>query len=92
MVRRFCVTRRFDIANHFCEYAGFDFDVERWYPGGAAQAEWLTAYVRAAAALELEGSAGGGGGGGGGPCSALLAALDGSEEGRSLRSRSAPSH
>jgi hypothetical protein len=22
----------FDIANHFCEYAGFDFDLERWYP------------------------------------------------------------
>ena len=27
----------FDIANHFCEYAGFDFDLERWYPSMADQ-------------------------------------------------------
>jgi hypothetical protein len=22
----------FDLANHFCEHAGFDFDLPRWYP------------------------------------------------------------
>ncbi len=27
----------FDIANHFCEYAGFDFDLEKWYPSKEAQ-------------------------------------------------------
>lgn len=27
----------FDLANHFCEYAGFDFDLDRWYPNETAQ-------------------------------------------------------
>jgi ethanolamine kinase len=27
----------FDFANHFCEHAGFDFDLDRWYPDRSAQ-------------------------------------------------------
>jgi ethanolamine kinase len=35
-----------DVANHFCEHAGFDFDLDRWYPGRQTQADWLAAYVQ----------------------------------------------
>ncbi|KAH9254604.1 hypothetical protein BASA81_007361 [Batrachochytrium salamandrivorans] len=35
----------FDVANHFCEYAGFDFDLKRWYPGFEAQQVFWRAYV-----------------------------------------------
>ena len=38
----------FDLANHFCEYAGFDFDLDRWYPNAAAQARFFEAYLRVA--------------------------------------------
>jgi ethanolamine kinase len=35
----------FDLGNHFCEHAGFDFDLARWYPSRATQEAWLRAYV-----------------------------------------------
>eukprot|EP01029_Cantina_marsupialis_P022604 TRINITY_DN5521_c0_g1_i1.p1 TRINITY_DN5521_c0_g1~~TRINITY_DN5521_c0_g1_i1.p1 ORF type:complete len:215 (-),score=54.50 TRINITY_DN5521_c0_g1_i1:370-1014(-) len=35
----------FDIANHFCEYAGFDFDIERWYPNPEQQRIFLETYI-----------------------------------------------
>ena len=33
----------FDLANHFCEYAGFDFDLDRWYPDleGQVRLPWV---------------------------------------------------
>jgi thiamine kinase-like enzyme len=34
----------FDFANHFCEHAGFDFDLDRWYPSRPTQLRWLRAY------------------------------------------------
>lgn len=40
--------RAFDWANHFCEYAGFDSDFDRWYPSTRRQIVFLDAYVRAA--------------------------------------------
>jgi len=39
--------RGFDIANHFCEYAGFDFDLPRWYPKKETQKHFLQSYVAA---------------------------------------------
>lgn len=42
--------RGFDFANHFCEYAGFDFDLAKWYPSADAQRAFLLAYIRAGAA------------------------------------------
>ena len=39
--------RGFDLANHFCEYAGYDFDVEKWYPSKAKQQLFFRAYVAA---------------------------------------------
>lgn len=35
----------FDLGNHFCEHAGFDFDLARWYPSRATQEAWLRAYT-----------------------------------------------
>jgi len=35
----------FDIANHFCEHAGFDFDLEKWYPKRPIQRAWCEAYL-----------------------------------------------
>jgi thiamine kinase-like enzyme len=35
----------FDAANHFCEHAGFDFDLETWYPGRPTQERWYAAYL-----------------------------------------------
>ena len=40
--------RGFDLANHFCEYAGYDFDVEKWYPSKTTQLAFCRAYVAAA--------------------------------------------
>eukprot|EP00937_MAST-01D_sp_MAST-1D-sp2_P005156 g5156.t1 len=40
--------RGFDIANHFCEYAGFDADFERWYPAERDQLAFFRDYVEAA--------------------------------------------
>ncbi|CAM9334996.1 unnamed protein product [Ectocarpus sp. 4 AP-2014] len=44
--------RAFDIANHFCEHAGFDSNFEKSYPTTDTQAAFLTAYVRAVATPE----------------------------------------
>ena len=38
----------FDLANHFCEHAGFDFDLARWYPGRPTQRHFFNAYLAAA--------------------------------------------
>lgn len=35
----------FDIANHFCEHAGFDFDLDKWYPTRETQYRWFRAYL-----------------------------------------------
>ncbi|RYY35212.1 hypothetical protein EON62_02670 [archaeon] len=37
--------RGFDVANHFCEHAGFDFDLERWYPAPDLQRHWFQVYT-----------------------------------------------
>lgn len=37
----------FDIADHFCEYAGFDFDLKRWYPALDTQMHFWNAYIMA---------------------------------------------
>jgi len=39
--------RGFDFANHFCEYAGFDFDLEKWYPSAAKQEYFVRSYITA---------------------------------------------
>eukprot|EP00516_Mucochytrium_quahogii_P001856 CAMPEP_0203760686 /NCGR_PEP_ID=MMETSP0098-20131031/13930_1 /ASSEMBLY_ACC=CAM_ASM_000208 /TAXON_ID=96639 /ORGANISM=" , Strain NY0313808BC1" /LENGTH=401 /DNA_ID=CAMNT_0050654363 /DNA_START=118 /DNA_END=1319 /DNA_ORIENTATION=- len=39
--------RGFDIANHFCEYAGFDFNLEKWYPTKANQIKFVEFYINA---------------------------------------------
>jgi ethanolamine kinase len=36
----------FDVANHFCEYAGFEFDYERWYPSNPSQEHFWLEYLR----------------------------------------------
>jgi ethanolamine kinase len=36
--------RGFDIANHFCEYAGFDCDWSK-YPSKQVQIEWFKKYL-----------------------------------------------
>ena len=38
--------RAFDIANHFCEYSGFDGDWGKWHPTNAQMLRFLRAYVR----------------------------------------------
>lgn len=38
----------FDVADHFCEYAGFDFDLVRWYPQDDLQMHFWKAYIIAA--------------------------------------------
>ncbi len=40
--------RAFDMANHFCEHAGFDSDFARWYPAQESQAHFFRAYLLAA--------------------------------------------
>lgn len=40
-----CSYAAFDIANHFCEHAGFDSDFERNYPGEATREDFLDAYL-----------------------------------------------
>jgi len=40
--------RGFDFGNHFCEYAGYDFDLAKWYPRGKAQRHFLQNYVKGA--------------------------------------------
>ena len=37
--------RGFDLANHFCEFAGFDCDYFRGFPSREVQQEFVTAYV-----------------------------------------------
>jgi ethanolamine kinase len=37
----------FDIADHFCEYAGFDFDLDRWYPEEELEKHFWKAYINA---------------------------------------------
>lgn len=37
--------RGFDLANHFCEYAGFDFDLDKWYPKRPAQELFFRPYL-----------------------------------------------
>lgn len=37
----------FDVANHFCEHAGFDFDLAKWYPGREVQEAWVREYLAA---------------------------------------------
>jgi thiamine kinase-like enzyme len=55
----------FDVANHFCEHAGFDFDLDRWYPGPPTQQRWLRAYLdRAGIRLPTAGTYSGASGGG----------------------------
>jgi len=39
--------RAFDFANHFCEYAGFDGNFEKWYPSAERQVEFLDVYLGA---------------------------------------------
>jgi ethanolamine kinase len=39
--------RGFDFGNHFCEYAGFDFDLDKWYPDKHAQRYFLEHYIAA---------------------------------------------
>lgn len=39
--------RGFDIANHFCEYAGYDPDYEKGYPRKDKQLHFLRSYVLA---------------------------------------------
>ncbi|GBG32215.1 Choline/ethanolamine kinase [Hondaea fermentalgiana] len=39
--------RGFDFANHFCEYAGFDFDLAKWYPSVSAQRHFMEEYLEA---------------------------------------------
>ncbi|CAE7892786.1 EMB1187, partial [Symbiodinium sp. KB8] len=41
--------RGFDIGNHFCEYAGFDFEFEKLYPGPEARETFLRYYMDAMA-------------------------------------------
>ena len=38
----------FDVANHFCEYAGFDSDFARRFPGAASRRAFLARYLGAA--------------------------------------------
>ena len=35
----------FDVGNHFCEHAGFDFDLDKWYPKQDVAVHFLKAYV-----------------------------------------------
>jgi ethanolamine kinase len=53
----------FDMGNHFCEHAGFDFDLDKWYPNDGVAREFLQAYVArrmpdavTAVAAEFEGA------------------------------------
>ena len=39
--------RGFDIANHFCEYAGYDPDYEKGYPSKPVQLHFLRSYIQA---------------------------------------------
>lgn len=47
----------FDFANHFCEHAGFDFDLDRWYPNPEAQTHFLKHYITARAEFPSPGDA-----------------------------------
>jgi len=38
--------RAFDLANHFCEYAGFDGDFAKWYPSKECQKHFLRCYTK----------------------------------------------
>jgi ethanolamine kinase len=58
--------RGFDLANHFNEYAGFECDYSRYPHGDAAKADFLRAYLEAAAEAGLDEGGGGSGRGRGG--------------------------
>lgn len=47
-------TRAFDIANHFCEYAGFDFDIRNLFPNEDIRALFLRNYVAEAKECSAE--------------------------------------
>jgi ethanolamine kinase len=34
-----------ELANHFCEHAGFDFDIEKWYPSKKVQCIFFQTYM-----------------------------------------------
>lgn len=38
--------RAFDIANHFCEFAGFDFDIENNFPDNKTRIAFISLYLR----------------------------------------------
>lgn len=40
-----CSYAAFDVANHFCEHAGFDSDFERGYPDAATRDDFIDAYL-----------------------------------------------
>lgn len=44
-----------DIANHFCEYAGLDFEIETKFPDKESRLRFLTAYILAGRTLGEEG-------------------------------------
>lgn len=44
----------FDIANHFCEYAGFDFDLAKWYPNRSSQLRFFEFYLEARKSVEWQ--------------------------------------
>lgn len=46
--------RGFDIANHFCEYAGFDFDLAKWFPKRSQQLTFLEHYLSRSAGPLLQ--------------------------------------
>ena len=48
--------RGFDFANHFCEHAGFDFDIENRFPTEGTMRAFVQEYVEA----EVDGDCGGG--------------------------------
>ena len=45
--------RGFDIANHFCEYSGFDFDIKNKFPSKSSRIDFIRYYLRACASSEL---------------------------------------
>jgi ethanolamine kinase len=46
--------RAFDMANHFCEHAGFGFELEKWWPAAPVRRHFYRAYLRALGEPELD--------------------------------------